>query len=64
MNTLSATQANLQAAVNLAAGAPLVAVGVALVVFRKFKKLVRNLLIIGVLCVGVLVANNAHLIAK
>ncbi len=52
----------MQAVVNLVAGAPLLAVIVAILVFRKFTKLVKRLLIVGVVCAAVLLANNLQLV--
>jgi ABC-type enterobactin transport system permease subunit len=52
---------NVQSALNLAAGAPLLAVTVAVVALRKFTKLVKRLVLVGIVCGAVLVVNNAQL---
>lgn len=58
------TTADVQSLLNLAAGTPLVAVVGALIVFRKFTKLFKRLLVVAVVLVAVLAVNNYHLLAN
>ena len=55
---------NVQALLNLAAGAPLAVIACVIVIFRKFTKLVKRLLIVGAVLAGVLLVNNYHLLAN